>query len=207
MVATFKLGMLLGLSIIISIGAQNLFIIQQAMRNEYAYLSALTCFICDVLLITLGATGVSALFIEFPALKTAVLLLGIVFLIWYGIKAIQRGIAGETVSEQFDAMKNTVKTNSLAKIILLGLSFSLLNPAAILDTIVIIGGSANHYLAHEKYLFVAGTITASFVWFFGLTALTIQLSRQITSQLFWRTLDFMSGGLMLGIALNFITQL
>lgn len=207
MIATFKLGMLLGLSIIISIGAQNLYIIQQAIRNEYTYLSALTCFICDVILITLGATGVSVVFIKFPMLKTAILLLGIIFLVWYGVKAIRRGIAGETVNEQFDAMKNAVKSNSLTKIVLLGLSFSLLNPAAILDTIVIIGGSANHYLVQEKYLFVAGTISASFVWFFGLAALTKHLSRKITSNLFWRTLDFVSGGLMLGIALNFVTQL
>lgn len=207
MMITFKLGMLLGLSIIISIGAQNLFIIQQAIRNEYTYICALTCFVCDVILIIMGATGVSALFIEFPILKTFILLTGIVFLIWYGIKAIKRGIVGDVVSEQFDSLKKSVESNSLIKILLLGLSFSLLNPAAILDTIVIIGGSANHYLSHEKYLFVAGTISASFVWFFGLAAFTRHLSSKITNHLFWRALDFISGGLMLGIALNFITQL
>lgn len=207
MITTFKLGMLLGLSIIISIGAQNLYIIQQAMRNEYTYLSALTCFMCDVILITLGATGLSVVFIKVPMLKTIIILLGILFLAWYGMQAIKRGLAGSTVSDQFAAMKNSVNPNSLTKIILLGLSFSLLNPAAILDTIVIIGGSANHYLANEKYLFIAGTISASFIWFFGLAALTKHLARKITHQFFWRILDFISGGLMLSIALNFITQL
>jgi len=208
MLMTFKLGMLLGLSIIISIGAQNLFVIQQAMRNEYAYLCALTCFICDVILIMAGAAGVSAVFIEFPVLKSIMLILGIMFLLWYGVSAIRRGISGNTVCEDFIASKNTASAvNSLSKVMLSGLSFSLLNPAAILDTVIIIGGSANHYVEIEKYLFVSGAITASFVWFFGLAAITKFFLRKMLSNLIWRALDFISGGLMLGIALGFVRQL
>lgn len=207
MITTFKLGMLLGLSIIISIGAQNLFLIQQAIRDEYTYVCALVCFICDFILITLGAVGVNALFIEFPVVKTVLLLAGIVFLVWYGTHAIKRGIAGSSVQNLLLTEDTGANSTSLGKIILIGLSFSLLNPAAILDTIVIIGGSANHYVQYEKYLFVAGSITASFIWFFGLAAASKHLSRKVASNWIWRVFDFTSGAIMFGVAINFFVQI
>lgn len=207
MFLTFKLGLLLGLSIIISIGSQNLFLIQQAMRDEYTYLCALICVVCDIILILLGAAGVSVLFLEFPLLKIVVLIMGILFLTWYGVGGLRRGFAGNHVQEDFDASQGSEQTTtSLSKIILLALSFSLLNPAAILDTVIIIGGSASHYENLDKYSYVAGTITASFVWFFGLAAITRYYAERIMSNLFWRMLDLVSGGLMLGIAAGFVGQ-
>lgn len=200
----FKLGMLLGLSIIISIGAQNLFVIQQAMRNEYTYISALTCFICDFILILAGVAGVSAILLAFPILKSGLLILGIAFFIWYGIQAFKRGFTKNTVNEVLQSKSESI---SLTKIILLGLSFSILNPAAILDTVVIIGSSANHYADMEKYLFVAGTISASFVWFFGLASISSYFAKRGVHTLVWRGLDFASGVLMLALAFNFVSKL
>lgn len=208
MFITFKLGMALGLSIIISLGAQNIYVIQQAIRNEYTYLCASTCFICDLILILLGATGMSALFIEFPLLKSLMLVMGSLFLIRYGYNAMKRGCKGGMNTTDLMNLENRIiKPQSPLKIILLGLSFSLLNPAAIMDTIVIIGGSANQYVDSEKYLFLIGSITASFIWFFGLATVAKVYLQKIASPLFWRMLDFVSGGLMLLIASGFIWQL
>lgn len=206
MLLSFKLGLMLGLSIIISIGAQNLFIIQQAIRNEYTYCSALICFVCDLILIVLGAAGISAVFIEVPALKTTILILGILFLSWHGCQALQRGLRGNTVNDDITRLKSATERTTLSKVILLGLSFSLLNPAAILDTIVIIGGSANHYTHTEKYLFIAGTITASFVWFFSLASASRYLAKNTVTPTIWRTLDFISSAIMLSLAIAFLKQ-
>ncbi len=208
MFSTFKLGMLLGLSIIISIGAQNLFIIQQAMRNEYTYLCALLCFTCDVILIMLGVAGLSTVFLEVPTFKIIILLLGIIFLGWYGISALKRAWHGGV---DIQTIRSTsvegVSVNSLSKLVLLGLSFSLLNPQAILDTIVIIGGSANHYVDTAKYLFITGAITASLVWFMGLALFARYLSHRLMSQHLWRIVDAISGTIMMAVAANFSMQL
>lgn len=205
MFITLKLGLMLGLSIIISIGAQNIFVIQQAIRNEYAYLAALICFMCDLIMILLGVTGVSAVLMELPFLKTALLILGVGFLLRYGIAALLRGLRGDVVLHDLTLARdgNSV-VKSLSKVILIGLSFSFLNPQAILDTIVIIGGSANQYVAEEKYLFITGAIMASFIWFFSLTILTKCFATKLTNNVVWRGLEFLSGGLMLAIAIQFM---
>lgn len=208
MFTTFKLGLLLGLSIIISIGAQNLFVIQQAMRNEYAYICAFTCVICDLILITLGVTGASALIIGVPVIKLALLVLGILFLVWYGAAAIKRGVNGEAVAQNVELLRNGQSAaSSLSKIILLGLSFSLLNPQAILDTVVIIGSSANHYVAYAKYYFVAGAVAASLLWFIGLAAFAKYLSHKLMNKTFWQSLELVSGALMLVVAGSFLIQI
>lgn len=207
MLLTFKLGLLLGLSIIISIGAQNLFVIQQAMRNEYAYTCALTCVICDFILILLGATGPGILILELPSIRIILLSFGIVFLICYGVGALRRGINGEMAAFNIASLTNDSQTvNSLGKMILLGLSFSLLNPQAILDTVVIIGGSANHYIDADKYVFVAGAMVASLLWFFGLALLAKCLSQKLMNKSFWRILELISGGLMIIVAGSFLYQ-
>ena len=207
MLLTFKLGLLLGLSIIISIGAQNLFVIQQALRNEYTYVSALTCVFCDFILILSGVTGVSALILGLPIVKLALLSLGIIFLVWYGTAAIKRGMNGEAIARNVEFLRNGEATTvSLSKMILLGLSFSLLNPQAILDTVVIIGGSANQYAEYAKYFFVIGALTASFMWFVGLATITKLLSRKLLNKTFWRGLEFVSGSLMLVVAGSFMLK-
>lgn len=206
MFITFKIGMLLGLSIIISIGAQNLFVIQQALRNEYTYSSALICFLCDFILIVSGVAGLSAFLIKFPGLKLAILIFGILFLSWYGFKSLRRSFSIKS-AEIIQQTVNHASMTSLSKIILLGLSFSLLNPAAILDTIVIIGGSATQYIEMEKYFFIAGTIFASFIWFFGLAGISRYFSTKIMTGSIWRIMDFISGILMLSIAIGFLRQI
>jgi L-lysine exporter family protein LysE/ArgO len=206
MLMTFKFGLLLGFSIIISIGAQNLFVIQQAMRDEYTYITATVCFLSDFLLIVLGAAGVSALIIQFPVVKFTLLIFGVGFLGWYGVKALHRGIRGTMVSKAIDE-EGVVATNSLLKIILLGLSFSLLNPAAIMDTVVIIGGNATHYAQMDRYVFLAGTITASLIWFFSLASIAKYSSRTVVGGMIWRALDIISGVLMMVLAISFLQQI
>lgn len=208
MLFTFKIGMLLGLSIIISIGAQNLFVIKQGLRNEYPYLCALTCFLSDFILIILGVTGVSALIIEIPLIKLVMLVAGMLFLGIYGSLAIKRGFNSKAISESLKQLQQqTSISSSSVRLIILGLSFSLLNPHAILDTVVIIGSSANHYANELKYFFVAGTIVASLVWFLGLTVITKRFANKLMSIKFWQTLEFVSGAIMIGFAGQFLYQL
>lgn len=197
---TFKLGLLLGLSIIITIGVQNLFVIQQAARNEHTFLAAGTCFIADVVLIILGAAGVGVIILEFPVLKSILLVFGIIFLVRYAYASIKRGWSGGI---QMNLQSSPSGKLPFSSIILLGLSFSLLNPAAILDTVMIIGGGANQYQGMEKIHFLLGAISASLLWFFSLAMVTRCLAARISGNRIWRVLDFVSGGLMFAIAIKF----
>ncbi len=50
----FLLGFLTGLSLILAIGAQNIFIIEQGLKKQYVFLVCLICSISDLILIFLG---------------------------------------------------------------------------------------------------------------------------------------------------------
>ncbi len=206
MFLSFQLGLLLGLGIIVSIGAQNIFVIKQGIKQEHPYLSAFVCFLCDVVLIVLGVTSVSALFIYFPSIKTALLVLGILFLSVYGSLSLRTAFSGKRIQANIEKINQGLKLTHW-KIILLALSFSLLNPQAILDTMVIIGGTASHYAQQVRLFFVAGTIAGSFLWFTGLSITTTYFSRFLLNIGVWRGLEFMSGTIMWLFAIKFFLQL
>ena len=48
------LGFFTGLSFIIAIGAQNIFVIEQGLKKQYVFLVCLICSISDLILIFLG---------------------------------------------------------------------------------------------------------------------------------------------------------
>lgn len=205
MLLTFKTGMLLGLSIIISMGAQNLFLIKQGLRNEYPYLCAFMCFLCDSILIILSTAGVSVLILEFPLLKTILLILGVIFLMYYGSLAIKRGFNAAVISTDLMQLQELKQIKiSAVKLIALTLLFSLLNPQAILDVTLIIGGNANHYNNLSKYFFVSGVLAASFIWFFGVAIATRYFGEKISNVKFWRALEYTSGFLMITFAIKFL---
>lgn len=199
MMLAFKFGLMLGFALIISLGPQNIFIIKQGLLRERPYFSASICFFADVLLIILGATSVGLLITQLPLLKTILLILGIAFLLTYGFLSIKASFK-KTGPEQF-ALQKQEPSSSSKKILFLALSFSLLNPQAILDTVVLIGGSANQYM-QLKYYFVIGAMLASLVWFFSLVTVAKYLSPYLTNKKVWRTLDFVSGSIMLLFSLK-----
>ena len=57
------LGFITGLSLIVAIGAQNIFVIEQGLKKQYVFLVCLICSISDLILIFLGI-GWNFLFIS-----------------------------------------------------------------------------------------------------------------------------------------------
>ncbi|GAA1658839.1 hypothetical protein GCM10010977_08910 [Citricoccus zhacaiensis] len=84
-------------------------------------------------------------------------------------------------------------------VVLTALSVSLLNPHAILDTVVMLGTLANSYGA-EKWVFAGGALTGSAIWFltlgFGVRALAPLLDTPRT----WKIVDLVVGAVMVFIA-------
>jgi arginine exporter protein ArgO len=56
LVAYFN-GLFLGFSLIFALGPQNVFLIKQGARKNHALLSAIICFLCDLILICASITS------------------------------------------------------------------------------------------------------------------------------------------------------
>jgi len=191
----FKYGIMLGFALIISLGPQNIFLIKQGLLRKHPYFAASVCFVSDAILITLGVTSVGLLVAQSPFLKSILLILGVIFLSTYGILSIVTSFKKSETQQELN-LKEQESSSSIIKILFLALSFSLLNPQAILDAFVLIGGNANQYMQF-KYDFMIGAILASLVWFFGLVTLAKYLSRYLKNMKVWRALNFVSGFIML----------
>ncbi|MBD4640296.1 LysE family transporter, partial [Xanthomonas citri pv. citri] len=78
---------------------------------------------------------------------------------------------------------------------------SLVNPHAILDTVVMMGTFAQTFGA-AKWAYVGGAVAASLVWFTALGWGGTKLAPSMDSARTWRIVDAVVGVLMLGIAVK-----
>ena len=67
MTAPLLAGFLLGLSLILPIGAQNAFVLRVGLRGEHVQTVCLTCAVSDAMLILAGVSGVAQLSAQVPA--------------------------------------------------------------------------------------------------------------------------------------------
>jgi L-lysine exporter family protein LysE/ArgO len=197
----FRIGLTLGLGLIGAIGAQNVFVIKQGVKNEYVFMCVLICILCDIFLISISVLGVNQLIEEFPIFRQLLTWLGIGFLLCYGSLSIYRGFKSQKIQPSLSQLNNPYST-TMGKIILLALSFSLLNPHAILDTVVLIGGFATQYEGWEQYEFMLGTMAASVIWFCLLVLLSRFASKYLMSPRGWQVLEFTSGFIMIALAVK-----
>ena len=163
MIYAFFYGTLLAIGLIMPLGVQNIFIFNQGANQKHflqAMPSVLTALCCDTILIVAAVLGVSVVVLAIPWLKTTILLLGFCFLFYIG------WTTWHTKPNQLQGGK---KLLSAKKQILFTSSVSILNPHALLDTIGVIGTSSLEFVGHEKWMFTAGCIFISALWFFGLS--------------------------------------
>lgn len=199
----FPVGLLLGLSSIIAIGAQNLFLIRQGIMKQNIAIAVITCFLCDSLLMIIGVSSVGILLMKMPMVKHIMLVFAIAFLGYYGASCFYRAYRGEvhTLSDE------EKKKNSARKVLLLSLSFSLLNPHAMIDTFVIIGGSANQFTGIDKWYFLLGSMTSSLIWFSVLTFVASTFSSLLLRPRIFRSLEAGSGVLMWSIIVVLLNKI
>ncbi|KTC86919.1 LysE/ArgO family amino acid transporter [Legionella brunensis] len=184
-------GLMLGLSLITALGPQNVFLIRQGALRKHAALSATICFCCDIILVCASVAGLHHMLELHPTLKIWITWFGVAFLFYYGAQALKRAL-----SKQSRETAKAQEATSRWQIIMLALGFSLLNPHAIIDSLVIIGGGSSQYPEHQQ-AFLLGVITSSLFWFFSLTFTTHYFSEVLTRAAVWRRIEFSSGILML----------
>lgn len=166
MLSYYFQGLVLGAAMILPLGPQNAFVMNQGIRRQYHLMVALLCAISDLLLICAGIFGGSALLMASPWLLALVTWGGVAFLIWYGFGALKTAMGSNIELANAEIMKQ-----GRWKLIATMLAVTWLNPHVYLDTFVVLGSLGGQLDVIPKRWFALGTISASFLWFFALALL------------------------------------
>ncbi|MGI9824164.1 LysE/ArgO family amino acid transporter [Agromyces sp. Marseille-Q5079] len=212
-------GFGLGLSLIVAIGAQNLFVLRQGVRREHVFAVAAVCALSDIVLIVVGVSGTGAVLQAVPWLVEAVRWAGAAFLVAYGLLAARRVLrpSGEALAVEPDAAAGATGPENDHQATGAGHAASatptLVRPqtagprrtglaAALLTCLaltwlnphvyldtVFLLGSIANTHGDGRWAFAAGASAASIVWFFGLAYGSRLLGGVLGSPRAWRILD------------------
>ena len=216
MLVSLLAGLGLGFSLIVAIGAQNLFVLRQGLRREHVLVVAAICAASDAVLIVLGVSGIGVIVTAVPWLVDVIRWAGAVFLAGYGLLAARRALhpSGQTLdgggvdgprdgsgaAHHAGATAVAARTRVLP-VVLTCLALTWLNPHVYLDTVFLLGSVANTH-GDERWWFAAGAAVASVVWFFGLALGARYLSRWLATPRAWRILDGVIAVVMLALAVS-----
>jgi L-lysine exporter family protein LysE/ArgO len=191
-------GFVLGISLIVAIGAQNAFVLRQGLRREFILAVCLVCAVSDALLIAAGVAGMGTLVRQSPLLLTSATLGGAAFLFFYGLAAFVRAARPRTLTPEGSP------GGSLLSTIAICLALTFLNPHVYLDTVVLLGSLSGRYSGGERLAYGAGAAVASFAWFFSLGYGARLLAPVFARAVAWRVLDGAIGVVMWGLAVGLL---
>jgi L-lysine exporter family protein LysE/ArgO len=153
------LGFFTGLSLILAIGAQNIFVIEQGLKKQHVFLVCLICSLSDLILIFLGIF-LFHYFVQYfnSTIELIFNILLIIFLLHFIYSKIK--VYNSSINFNTDT-KNISKLNILLKT----LGFTYLNPHVYSDTVFFLGNFSKNFLINDKILFGIGASVAFFFIF------------------------------------------
>ena len=178
------LGFFTGLSLILAIGAQNIFVIEQGLKKQYIFLVCLICSISDLILIFLGIFLFE--YFKFYFTENVQLIFNILLLIFliYFIYSKIRSLYNRSDINFSDSIL------SLKNIIVKTLGFTYLNPHVYSDTVFFLGNFSKNFLITNKFFFGIGASLASFLFFFSLGYLAKFFSNHLINSNTWKVINF-----------------
>ena len=200
-----SLGFLTGLSLILAIGAQNIFVIEQGLKKQFVFLVCLICSLSDFILIFLGIF----LFEYFKDYFTNIIelilnILLFIFLVYFIINKLK--LRYKETSLEIDNNKSSLKN-----IVLKTLGFTYLNPHVYSDTVFFLGNFSKNFFITHKYLFGIGASISSFIFFFALGYLSKLLSKYLNNSETWKAINafiiIFMGSLALYVLIEIIINL
>ena len=191
-------GFTICLSLIVSIGAQNLFVLRQAVNGQHVRACVAWCVASDTLLIAIGVAGMAQLLGRSPTLAYWLSVGGAVFLLCYGLLAWWRVFTAADVSP--GTAQGSGITRSVAGVVGTLAVITLLNPHVYLDTVVLVGSIGARQDGALKWVFVLGAGTASLVWFASLAFAGRRMQGLFAHPRAWRALDALTGCMMLALS-------
>ena len=177
------LGFFSGLSLILAIGAQNIFVIEQGLKKKYVFLVCSICSISDLILIFLGIFLFEYFKIYFT--QTVELFFNIllfIFLVYFVVSKIR------STYNRFNINLDKNKL-SLKNVIIKTIGFTYLNPHVYSDTVFFLGNFSKNFMITQKYYFGIGASIASFLFFFVLGYLSRFLSNYLHNQKTWKIIN------------------
>ncbi|MDO6708045.1 LysE/ArgO family amino acid transporter [Photobacterium sp. 1_MG-2023] len=183
-------GFGLGASMIIPIGAQNAYVLNQGIKRQHHLTTATVCSVLDMLFISLGVFGGGALLSSNETVLMAVTLGGIAFLVFYGSLSLKSAFSPASEQEA----NAQVLARGRRAVIAGALAVTVLNPHLYLDTVVILGSIGGQFEGQDRIAFAVGTILASFTWFFSLSVAAAKMAPTLSKSRVKRGID-------LGVAL------
>ena len=189
-------GFIIGLTLIIAIGPQNLFVINQGLKKSFIFTIVIFCSLSDSILIILGI-NLSNLIVNINTNTIVALkIIGGIWLIFYGLNKIRK-------------IKNSKNTNAInevdnnfKKILITLFLITYTNPHVYIDTVILIGSISTTF--DSQLFFGIGAIIASFIFFFTLGYLSKFLSKYIYSKKTWFWIDLIIGIFMIVYGIKFI---
>ena len=194
-ISDFVQGFIIGSSLIIAIGPQNLYLINQGLKKNYTFIVVLICSLSDSLLIIFGIYLSNSILNFSGSIIITMKLIGGIWLILYGISKIKNSRNHIIKSKEFNE-------RSFTKVVITTLAITYANPHVYLDTVILLGSISVNF--NNKLFFGLGAILASFVFFFSLGYFSNFLSKYIKSKKVWFYIDNIMGSLMLFYGLFFI---
>ncbi len=160
MLLIYLQGVALGLALILPLGPQNAFVMNQGVRRQYHLMTAALCTLSDILLICAGIFGGSALLSQSVLLLSLITWSGVAFLLWYGAGALRNACSGEIQLASAAALKH-----SRWRIVATLMALTWLNPHVYLDTFVVLGSLGGLLPPEGRRWFALGSASASLLWF------------------------------------------
>ncbi|WP_217519893.1 LysE/ArgO family amino acid transporter [Vibrio metschnikovii] len=189
-------GFGLGATMIIPIGAQNAYVLNQGIKRHHHLTTATICSVLDVIFISLGIFGGGALLSQNESLLIAVTLGGIAFLTGYGLLALKTAFKPSQQQES----SSEITARGKRTVILGALAVTVLNPHLYLDTVVILGSIGGQFEGHDRLSFALGTMIASFVWFYSLSIGAAKLGPTLSKPAVKKGIDIAIAAMMFTIA-------
>ena len=179
------LGFFTGLSLILVLGAQNIFVIEQGLKKQHTFLVCLICSISDLILIFLGIF-LFHYFVQYFSSTVELIfnILLIIFLVYFistKIKLYNKKINFNNKAEDISKFNIFLKT----------LGFTYLNPHVYSDTVFFLGNFSKNLIFNQKILFGIGASLASFLFFFLIGFLSKKLSNYAKDKKIWRIINIL----------------
>ncbi|MDC0215898.1 LysE family transporter [Candidatus Pelagibacter sp.] len=195
------LGFFTGLSLILAIGAQNIFVIEQGLKKNFIFIVCLICAISDFLLIFLGIF-LFHYFDDFfnesvELILNILLLLFLLHFIWGKIN----------IKKNRLKLNQVTKNSSLLNTIYKTIGFTYLNPHVYSDTVFFLGNFSKNFLIKQKYLFGIGASLSSIIFFFILGYLSKYLSKYLKNDKIWKIINLIIVFFMSFLALYVVTNI
>lgn len=193
-------GIILQSSMILALGAQNLFVLEKGLQKDRPLIVALICSLCDVSLIFMGVLGAGSFFAQNATLTLLLKLAGAAFLFKYAYGKFREAGKAQEIDPNSESRLTDIKA-----ILLSTLAISLLNPHVYLDTVVLVGGYSTNFPAIEDKLnFAVGAGLFSIFWFFSLSLGASLFSSALKKPKTMKLINYGTSALMTYLGINLL---